>query len=196
MECYPEGKFVLKEPFEDSLYSHRWGWTQPQFNAFLARLIDMQLVVHSDDEYKIKNKAKWYDTGADKLAEYKAIAVQVIIEFNKIMGRRVSLSPLNERNIIRRIREGSKFNPPTGLDQFIAVFKYMKKEWEEDPKFQKYLKTPDTLCSDKFFKYLEMARDAHRGETRPAFTVTPQTNDQLRTQQPRPDSRGEVQQQI
>jgi hypothetical protein len=166
LKCYPEGIFFLDE---EGL-TIQWGWTPEQLHLFIRRLTDLKLLTHKEGQtYHIVKKSLWYSPEAEHTDIN--IAPQVVIEFNRIMGRKVSLNPTIERYIKARIREGRKHKPPVGLQQFISVFEHMKHVWTvEEPTMSKYLEL-ETLCSGKFFKYLEKARVAYRSKVDKTFNA-------------------------
>lgn len=161
-EVHPEGKIVLKA----NHYADKWGWMTSQVFRFFERLVDLKLITkdQNGEDYQVHKHKAWYD---EEPAVDPKIAEDIIIIFNQIMGKKISLSPHRKEMITARIREGKKMNPPTGIEQFAAVFNHMKKLWSPDEKMCQYLQI-ETLCAKShFYKYLDMAREAHRKNDRP-----------------------------
>jgi len=186
---YPKKRFTKYEAFLDLLftsyptgqlstvreYADRWRWPMPKTFRFLNDLTTMELLSKKRLTYSVRKAETWFDEGAKDASEQEALVGQVMMEFNRIMDRRVSLNDAKKRAIRARIREGARMKPPVGLKQFVAVFEFKKKEWAGS-EMDRHLEI-ETLCAAKhFFKYLDQARDAFRKGDKtklqePAFKV-------------------------
>lgn len=163
IEAYPSGIFSFNDTRELAI---KWGWYHDDIHRFFKLLEAIKFLERSKNlgffnEFKILKKAQWYSPEAEH-NDTEGVAEQVVIEFNRVTKRRVSINPTIQKYVKARIREGRKMNPPVGIAQFVAVIEYMNRYWTIDkPDMADHIQ-PETLFSAKFFKYLEMAREGKR----------------------------------
>lgn len=104
----------------------------------------------------IMNYARRYHEAQMK-AETKVDAEAVIILYNTIFKRKISLTAYRQRAILGRFKEGKKLKPPVTIEQFRAVFEFKKEKWTNTDQEQ-YLEIETLVAQKHFFKYLDQAR--------------------------------------
>jgi uncharacterized phage protein (TIGR02220 family) len=82
--------------------------------------------------------------------------------FNTIFDRTIEVTQKRIKDVQMRIKDGRRQNPPVGLRQFEAVFKYKKSQWENDEKMSTHLQWDTLMSKTHFQSYLEQARDAFK----------------------------------
>lgn len=106
----------------------------------------------------IMNYARRYHEKKTKEKEAsKAEAEAILILYNEVFKRKISLTSYRQRAICGRIKEGRKLKPPIGLEQFRAVFEHKKEKWTGTD-MEKYLDIETLVAQKHFFKYLDQAR--------------------------------------
>lgn len=106
----------------------------------------------------ITNYARRYHAAELKKGEAsRKDAEAVIILFNEIFRRKISLTAYRQRAILARFKEGRKLKPPVTIDQFRAVFEHKKEQWTGGD-MEKHLELETLVAQKHFFKYLDQAR--------------------------------------
>ncbi len=123
----------------------RWNWPDHHVQKFLESTASEKFV---DQD--------WFEEEKPSNRVRRERTEEVIALFNKVFDRKCRYNLKFEKLICKAIADGVKIKDPAGIPQFRAVFEYKQREWK-GTKDELYLRI-QTLCSDKFFQYLDEAR--------------------------------------
>jgi hypothetical protein len=127
----------------------RWSWREERVCDFFNVLKAENMLNPPSEMY-------------EKEEDHKAIAVEAVRLFNTIFDRTIEVTQKRIKDVQMRIKDGRRQNPPVGLRQFEAVFKYKKSQWENDEKMSTHLQWDTLMSKTHFQSYLEQARDAFK----------------------------------
>lgn len=121
--------------------------------------------IQFSEKFKINPTAENKFLGLSKTKQAKV--VEVMEAFVDITGKRDGLTKERLGNILARLGEqvlsGDDEAVNVELKHFKAVFEYKNEDWQNDDKMRGYIQI-ETLCSGKFHKYIEEAREAYKNK--------------------------------
>lgn len=131
--------------------------------------------IQFSEKFKINPTAENKFLGLSKTKQTKVI--EVMEAFVDITEKRDGLTKERLGNILARLGEqvlsGDDEAVNVELKHFKAVFEYKNEVWQNDAKMRGYIQI-ETLCSGKFHKYLEEAREAYKNKQKPQGNVNNQ----------------------